>query len=75
MQREWDKEAGTWKGARAGVNHEAIPDPLWIFGYGSLCWKPGDDLPHVENSVASLQGFKRRFFQLSYVSLSYCIYY
>ncbi|MFM9939926.1 MAG: gamma-glutamylcyclotransferase [Hyphomicrobiaceae bacterium] len=32
---------------------------LWIFGYGSLMWRP--DIPFVERHVASVTGFHRGF--------------
>ena len=32
---------------------------LWIFGYGSLLWRPGFE--YVERRVATLQGFNRSF--------------
>ena len=32
---------------------------LWVFGYGSLMWKPGFDF--VERRLARLDGFSRRF--------------
>lgn len=35
--------------------------PLWIFGYGSLIWRP--DFPHGERVVAELSGYERRFWQ------------
>ncbi|MEL6341615.1 MAG: gamma-glutamylcyclotransferase [Myxococcota bacterium] len=35
--------------------------PLWIFGYGSLVWRP--DFPHIEQCPAHIIGFKRRFWQ------------
>lgn len=34
---------------------------MWIFGYGSLVWKPGFD--YLEAHPARLEGFVRRFFQ------------
>ncbi|RED11993.1 gamma-glutamylcyclotransferase [Pontivivens insulae] len=34
-------------------------DPLWIFGYGSLMWKPG--FAYAERQVAELSDFKRSF--------------
>ena len=33
----------------------------WIFGYGSLIWKP--NLPHIEARWALLKGWERRFWQ------------
>ena len=32
---------------------------FWVFGYGSLMWKPGFD--YVERRMARLDGYKRRF--------------
>ncbi|MEM7211848.1 MAG: gamma-glutamylcyclotransferase [Pseudomonadota bacterium] len=32
---------------------------LWVFGYGSLMWKPGFE--HVERRLARLDGYARRF--------------
>jgi len=34
---------------------------VWIFGYGSLIWRP--DFPHREARVADLAGWERRFWQ------------
>jgi cation transport regulator ChaC len=34
---------------------------IWIFGYGSLIWRPG--FPHLEARVADLAGWARRFWQ------------
>ena len=34
---------------------------LWIFGYGSLVWRP--DMPVLERVPARLHGFVRRFWQ------------
>ena len=36
-------------------------DPLWIFAYGSLIFRPG--IPFVERRVALLRGYARRFWQ------------
>ncbi|MGF1468473.1 MAG: gamma-glutamylcyclotransferase [Sandaracinaceae bacterium] len=35
--------------------------PRWIFGYGSLVWRPA--FAHLERRPASLAGFVRRFWQ------------
>lgn len=40
---------------------EAPPEPLWIFGYGSLVWRPA--FPFVEQRPARLAGWARRFWQ------------
>jgi cation transport protein ChaC len=34
-------------------------DELWVFGYGSLMWRPGFD--YVERHLARLEGYSRRF--------------
>lgn len=34
---------------------------LWVFGYGSLVWRPA--FPFAERHVATLSGFRRRFWQ------------
>lgn len=34
---------------------------LWIFGYGSLVWRP--DFDYEERAAAELRGFARRFWQ------------
>lgn len=44
-----------------------IPDDtaeLWIFGYGSLIWRPAFE--HAVKAVASLPGYERRFCQASH---------
>jgi glutathione-specific gamma-glutamylcyclotransferase len=37
------------------------PGPLWIFGYGSLVWRPGFE--HSERHCGYVRGFRRRFWQ------------
>ena len=37
---------------------------LWVFGYGSLIWRP--DIAFRERRVARIQGWKRRFWQGSH---------
>lgn len=34
---------------------------MWIFGYGSLVWRP--DFPHAERRELYLEGWQRRFWQ------------
>ena len=36
---------------------------LWIFGYGSLIWRPG--FPFAESRACCVKGYKRRFWQAS----------
>lgn len=36
-------------------------EPLWIFGYGSLIWRP--NIPWVEARPARIHGWVRRFWQ------------
>lgn len=38
-----------------------VADDLWVFGYGSLVWRPS--FPHRERRPALLRGFARRFWQ------------
>lgn len=38
---------------------------LWVFGYGSLMWRPG--FPHCERHVASLHGYHRALCVFSHV--------
>lgn len=43
------------------MKSDIIPEKrsLWIFGYGSLVWKP--DFEYKRSKVGYIQGYKRRF--------------
>lgn len=38
---------------------ETLPNPLWVFGYGSLIWNPG--FPVAERRLATMAGYQRSF--------------
>ena len=40
---------------------EPEPGPLWVFGYGSLCWRPG--FAYQERCIGRVEGYSRRFWQ------------
>lgn len=58
---------GVWRGNKAFASADAadLPDPLVIFGYGSLCWKPGGALEGLETFPCLLRGWTRLFAQRS----------
>ena len=59
---KWDAEKGVWVGDRAvGVSDDELPDPLYVFGYGSLCWRIDD--PYEEIFDGKVQGWRRRMGQ------------
>ena len=42
---------------------DAAAAPIWIFGYGSLVWRPA--FPYLARRAARLDGWARRFWQAS----------
>eukprot|EP00903_Cladosiphon_okamuranus_P010190 g9649.t1 len=61
----WDAEAGVWVGDKAAGHEGDIPSPLWIFGYGSLCWRPEESFAGFERFDGEVLGWKRLFAQKS----------
>ena len=61
-QPRWNSALGVWEG-NAALGTTAVPSPLWIFGYGSLCWKA--DFPAEEQFVGRVSGYRRYFCQRS----------
>ena len=60
----WDDKLGIWKdNILPNVNADELPSPLWIFGYGSLCWKT--TFEYEMKSNAYIKGYIRRFWQKS----------
>lgn len=45
--------------ARDMAEDEREANAFWVFGYGSLMWKPG--FPYLERRPARLEGFRRAF--------------
>ncbi|EGD76619.1 hypothetical protein PTSG_07733 [Salpingoeca rosetta] len=55
--------AGQRDEANEGGDSGKWPDPLWVFGYGSLTWKVGFE--HEEAVPCFIEGYVRRFYQFS----------
>ena len=63
MSGVWNAKLGVWEGARAIAADLETPDPLFIFGYGSLCWKA--DFTYESSWIGYVRGWHRRFAQRS----------
>ena len=61
---DWDAENGVWFGDRA-TSDDQLPSPLYLFGYGSLLWRPGELLGNFTSSSCSCSGWQRLFAQRS----------
>ena len=53
------------KTVRAVMASHGSGNDLWVFGYGSLMWRP--DFPHLERQLGVVHGFHRAFCIYSHV--------
>ncbi|KAJ1448731.1 ChaC-like protein-domain-containing protein [Pelagophyceae sp. CCMP2097] len=66
MAATWDAGAGVYTGGRAESAADfEVPDPLWIFGYGSLVWRPEVEWVAFEQRAGVCDGWARYFAQQS----------
>ena len=49
------------RGAAAALRCGGVSADLWVFGYGSLVWRPA--FPFVERAAGHVDGYVRRFWQ------------
>lgn len=62
---QWDHELGAWKGRAPSLHIDEYKSPLYVFGYGSLIWRPGDFLSQFPSFPAAAMKCKRLFAQKS----------
>ena len=55
---------GSSREGQRWMNETGIPDSVWVFGYGSLIWRPA--IAFRERRVARIRGWTRRFWQGSH---------
>lgn len=67
-ENEWDSKLGVWKNNRAKSSASgslSIGPPFYLFGYGSLLWRPGDLEKYSSYKCEALGGHRRVFAQRS----------
>ena len=64
--RQWDAAQGVWVGSRALADEaDEIPSPLYIFGYGSLMFRPQESFAACERVDGVVEGWRRVWAQRS----------
>ncbi|TFJ85094.1 hypothetical protein NSK_003518 [Nannochloropsis salina CCMP1776] len=65
-ERKWDAVQGVWVGSRALADEaNDVPSPLYIFGYGSLMFRPQESFASCERVDGVVKGWKRVWAQRS----------
>lgn len=65
-ERIWNEELGIWsQNEIIEIKEQDFLDPLYIFGYGSLIWKPGPILEKFPSFESVALGYHRVFAQRS----------
>jgi cation transport regulator ChaC/alpha-tubulin suppressor-like RCC1 family protein len=67
----WNKERGIWVDSNGNACCKVVADldkdePMYVFGYGSLIWRPGDLLEQYESYQVDAISYQRLFAQRSY---------
>ena len=62
----WNEKTGVWMGQTpSAAGDETLPNPLYIFGYGSLLWRPGNLMGQFPSYAVSVYNYRRVFAQRS----------